>query len=124
MSGLSNRVMNMKFMQKSDEKTPEKDPDTQKKVKDASEWVLPNSHLLKAKAKPISNVKSIGYASINSFDDFGDDNVVSVPVGRKTWGAPVKEEPVPLQMDKIKDSITKEVCIHILLLVSLLTILE
>lgn len=105
----------MKFMQKSDEKPQEKDSvGGQKKVKDTSEWVLPNSNNLKAKAKPISNVQSIGYASINSFEDFDEDSeFVTVPVGRKTWGAPVKEEPAPLEVDKIKDSITKGVCIFL-----------
>lgn len=97
MSGLSNRVMNMKFMQKADamvetKKTEEKE----KKIKDLSEWVLPNSSQL-LKNRKDNTVKNIGYTSINSFSnanlEFDDDNEDISPVvpARRTWGSEKKK---------------------------------
>lgn len=69
MSGLSNRVMNMKFMQKGGEQRPE----PAAKVRDPSEWAL-----TAARAPPRPVVETVGYTSINA----------ASPRGRRTWGAP------------------------------------
>lgn len=106
MSGLSSRVMTMKFMQKADSV---KEQEETNKVKDTSEWVLPNAALLVKKAnKKKNNIsESVGYGSINSFgaivalEESDDDEEVSKPQisVRKTYGK--KEEPLkPLKPSK------------------------
>ena len=105
MSGLSSRVMTMKFMQKADSV---KEQEETNKVKDTSEWVLPNAALLVKKAnKKKNNIsESVGYGSINSFGaivalEESDDDEVSKPQVsvRKTYGK--KEEPLkPLKPTK------------------------
>jgi hypothetical protein len=73
MSGLSNRVMNMKFMQKGGEQRPE----PAAKVRDPSEWAL-----AAARAPPRPAVETVGYTSINA----------ATPRGRRTWGAPATSD--------------------------------
>jgi len=73
MSNVSNRVMSMKFMQKSSpsiENTEEK-PQTHTS-KDQSEWVLPQTSKLLRKKVPV--VQTVGYSSINSFASFDDED--------------------------------------------------
>lgn len=65
MAGLSSNVMNMKFMQKAHNKTEEQKKETQiKKVKDSSEWILPNRSIVQQKIKPLVLVQTVGYGSI------------------------------------------------------------
>lgn len=65
MAGLSSNVMNMKFMQRAQTKKNEKkNEDAIRKVKDSSEWVLPNKTSLQAKTKPAVQVQTVGYGSI------------------------------------------------------------
>lgn len=120
MGNLSNRVMNMKFMRKADtENEAIEQEEEQKKIKDMSEWVLPNSSKIIAKNKPSNIVQSVGYVSINSFagEDKDEVEIQEIPanVGRRTWGEPEpkskKEEP-DLNITRLKDSIPEqEVCI-------------
>lgn len=69
MAGLSSNVMNMKFMQRAQEnkKKVEKEAE-QKKVKDSSEWVLPNKLTLQKKLKSAVEVQTVGYGSIASMN--------------------------------------------------------
>ncbi|KAK6197916.1 uncharacterized protein RJT21DRAFT_53369 [Scheffersomyces amazonensis] len=95
MSSLSNRVMNMKFMQKTEgsERKEGVEEGEVKKVKDSSEWVNPNTAELIRKFKTRhgnSNVHSIGYGSINSFNNSNNNiNVEQVPIipTRRQWGS-------------------------------------
>lgn len=124
MSGLSSRVMNMKFMQPesgSNSKSPE--PHNQAKVKDASEWGLPNSSKIKAKLKSNRVVESVGYSGINSFgrESFakGDEpELDSTPVnlGRRTFGNDKndKKKESLLDVDDIKET-QKKVCYLLIL---------
>lgn len=65
MAGLSSNVMNMKFMQKAQKKAEDLKKDNQvKKVKDTSEWVLPNRSIVQQKIKPAVLVQTVGYGSI------------------------------------------------------------
>lgn len=102
MSGLSSRVMNMKFMQKDGS---EKTEEVTKKVIDSSEWKLPNATAIISRAKVGNTIETVGYSSINSF---ASD---SVPT-RRTWGAPAKEEVVEeaagLDVLKLKDAVDKK----------------
>lgn len=95
MSGLSSRVMNMKFMQKQDQsKTAKADTTTtQKKITDSSEWAIPHlAKLLKlAERKP--KIEIVGYGGI-----------MSAPT-RRSWGTQ-NEEKKPEEDDVVK--ITKE----------------
>lgn len=122
MSNLSDRVMNMKFMRKSDaDKEDINKEEQQKKIQDMSEWVLPNSTKLIAKNQSSNVVQSIGYASINSLsmdekDEQPNDTPMPANVGRKTWGEPEpkKNEETELEITKLKDSISKKkVCIFL-----------
>ncbi|OVF11053.1 hypothetical protein A9F13_01g05060 [Clavispora lusitaniae] len=55
----------MKFMQRAQTKKNEKkNEDAIRKVKDSSEWVLPNKTSLQAKTKPAVQVQTVGYGSI------------------------------------------------------------
>lgn len=120
MSSLSDRVMNMKFMRKTDgDKEDNNKAEQQKKIKDMSEWVLPNSTKIIAKNQSSNVIQSIGYASINSFsmdekDEELNDTPMPANVGRKTWGEPElkKGSETELDITKLKDSIPKrKVCI-------------
>lgn len=120
MGNLSDRVMNMKFMRKTDaDKEDINKEEQQKQNKDMSEWVLPNSAKLIAKNQSSNVIQSIGYASINSFsmgekDEELDDSPMPMNVGRRTWGepAPKKEPETELDVTRLKDSIPKKkVCI-------------
>ena len=122
MGNLSDRVMNMKFMRKSDaDKEDNNKEEQQKKIQDMSEWVLPNATKIIAKNQPSNVVQSIGYASINSFsmdekEEQADDMPMPANVGRKTWGEPEpkKNEETELEITKLKDSTPKKkVCIFL-----------
>lgn len=66
MAGLSSNVMNMKFMQNAkDKKKGEEQQPEVKKVKDVSEWLLPNGSI-KHKLKPAVTIRTVGYGSIAS----------------------------------------------------------
>ncbi|GEQ72146.1 hypothetical protein JCM33374_g5832 [Metschnikowia sp. JCM 33374] len=66
MAGLSSNVMNMKFMQKAQDKyKPEDKQPEAKKVKDVSEWSLPRG-AIKQNLKPAVTIKTVGYGSIAS----------------------------------------------------------
>ncbi|KAK6453872.1 uncharacterized protein RJT20DRAFT_137353 [Scheffersomyces xylosifermentans] len=132
MSGLSNRVMTMKFMLKGDSKDSKQSKDANssakssegKKVKDSSEWVMPNSAKLIQKARVSPVVQSVGYSSVNLFSGSGsfgldDDNEeddedmiqVKMPAARKTWGETTKIQqegddisPI-IELGRIKDSV-------------------
>lgn len=103
MSGLSSRVMTMKFMQKADLADENQQEEEKKlKIKDLSEWVLPNSNQVLKRALQKSNViQSVGYGSINQLDSvlpIGNGDEVNsdmiptraAPVGRRKWGEPVQ----------------------------------
>lgn len=115
MGGLSDRVMNMKFMKKTDvNKESDIKEDQLKKIKDTSEWVLPNASKLRSRNQGSNVVESIGYASINSFAGMEslaeevEDQVMPANVGRRTWGGQeAKEEQSDLNITKLKDSVTK-----------------
>lgn len=67
MAGLSQNVLNMKFMKGSDAKaSPANQPATYKKVKDPSEWFLPNRGQVQQRIKKAVKVNSVGYGSIAS----------------------------------------------------------
>ncbi|EGW34542.1 uncharacterized protein SPAPADRAFT_149578 [Spathaspora passalidarum NRRL Y-27907] len=84
MSSLSNRVMNMKFMQKADDlKISEEREQNQKKIADLSEWVLPYSKSLLKMAQSKPKIESVGYGSI-----------MSAPT-RRSWGTKVEQEATP-----------------------------
>lgn len=139
MSGLSSRVMNMKFMNSSDKSSKQKGQQDQlKKVKDGSEWILPNASKIKSRANGnyINSLDSIGYSGINSFEDrqdFGDeendnddndeDEIIPTPanVGRKVWGAPIEpkqEEELTSELSDISSlknsNSNSKVCTHII----------
>lgn len=68
MAGLSQNVLNMKFMKGGDNTTPpSSQPITYKRVKDPSEWFLPNRGQVQQKIKPAIKVSTVGYGSIASF---------------------------------------------------------
>lgn len=65
MAGLSSNVLNMKFMQKANQKAEDQKKEKQiKKVKDTSEWVLPNRSIVQQRMKPAVLVQTVGYGSI------------------------------------------------------------
>ncbi|KAF3991878.1 hypothetical protein FT663_01990 [Candidozyma haemuli var. vulneris] len=67
MAGLSQNVLNMKFMKGADNKgTEPAQPATYKKVKDSSEWFLPNRGQVQQKMKSAVKVNTVGYGSIAS----------------------------------------------------------
>lgn len=109
MSGLSNRVMNMKFMQKLDKVSGNGKDDDGPKVKDISEWGLLNSSRLKNIANQPTVVESIGYTSANAFSSIYDHfeenaDVVSKPSTRRTWGNKLEEEDAA-NLRALKDSV-------------------
>lgn len=108
MSGLSSRVMNMKFMQSLDKVSRKSNDDDGPKVKDISEWGLLNSSKLKKLAQQPTVVESIGYTSVNSFssiyDDFEEEDAMSKPPARRTWGDDL-EETDAASLARLKDSV-------------------
>lgn len=64
--GLSSNVMNMKFMQKAQDRSKAEEEQAEtKKVKDLSEWLLPSS-AIRPKSKPSVTIRTVGYGSIAS----------------------------------------------------------
>lgn len=97
----------MKFMKKSDAKEAAVvEEDQNKKIKDLSEWVLPNAELLLRKANLTNSTKiigSVGYASINSFESFSRDLESQerlIPV-KRSWG----EKPVVVKKVKKEEEV-------------------
>lgn len=77
MAGLSSNVMNMKFMQKAQQRDKKKEEEVQaKKVKDSSEWVLPNRAAVQKNVKSAVKVQTIGYGSIASMTTNKDDEKI------------------------------------------------
>ncbi|SGZ46325.1 CIC11C00000001327 [Sungouiella intermedia] len=75
MAGLSSNVMNMKFMQKAQERDQKRAQEVEiKKVKDSSEWVLPNRAAVQRNVKSAIKVQSVGYGSIASMTAPQDDS--------------------------------------------------
>lgn len=74
MAGLSSNVMNMKFMQKAHQKDQKKAEEVEaKKVKDSSEWVLPNRAAVQRNVKNAVKVQTVGYGSIASMTSQEND---------------------------------------------------
>lgn len=74
MAGLSSNVMNMKFMQKAQQRDQKRDEEAKaKKVKDSSEWVLPNRAAVQRNVKNAVKVQTVGYGSIASMTSHDDD---------------------------------------------------
>lgn len=72
--GLSSNVLNMKFMQRALDKTKEKEKEAEvKKIRDASEWILPNRSLVQKNLKAAVRVQAVGYGSIASLTKESDD---------------------------------------------------
>ncbi|KAL6454810.1 hypothetical protein SBY92_004281 [Candida maltosa Xu316] len=95
--GLSNRVMNMKFMQKAeDTKQIRQREEEEKKIHDLSEWVLPNSQKLLKIALSKPKIDTVGYGTIMSN---GTYNYLSSTT-RRTWGDVNKNK---LQVEEIKE---------------------
>lgn len=75
MSGLSSRVMNMKFMMKADErKRKEEEESNDRKVADDSEWALNDHDKIINKMEPKNVIKNVGYGSIHAFKEESDDD--------------------------------------------------
>lgn len=96
MSGLSSRVMTMKFMQKADMDNEAKlEEENKMKIKDLSEWVLPDSKMIQHRARAnAKQIHSIGYASIAELDTELRDSSLTSPIftGRKKWGEPMTKD--------------------------------
>ncbi|QFZ28413.1 putative ATP-dependent permease [Clavispora lusitaniae] len=102
MAGLSSNVMNMKFMQRAQTKKNEKkNEDAIRKVKDSSEWVLPNKTSLQAKTKPAVQVQTVGYGSIATLmtkkEEIKEDGKSNDEVSNESIKDPKKEAEVFLQ---------------------------
>lgn len=81
MAGLSSNVMNMKFMQKAQQRDQKKAEEVEaKKVKDSSEWVLPNRAAVQRNIKSAVKVQTIGYGSIASITTSKDDEKIEKDV--------------------------------------------
>ncbi|KAK6892124.1 hypothetical protein K6H09_003827 [Candida tropicalis] len=82
--GLSNRVMNMKFMKKAEDNQISKQrKEEQKKIHDLSEWIMPNSDKLLKLASMKPKIETVGYGNIMSSSNYNYSATTSV---RKTWG--------------------------------------
>lgn len=84
MAGLSSNVMNMKFMQRALDKRKEKQKEDElKKVKDASEWLLPQKSSLQMNLKTAPKVKAVGYGSIAALTSSNNEQSTSDEVVEK-----------------------------------------
>lgn len=88
--GMSSKVLNMKFMRQAEIKEEEKQQEEQeRKLKDLSEWKASGAEALKAKLLAQKrNVRTVGFQDLNRLRNGTDSPVV----GRRTFGAPEKEE--------------------------------
>lgn len=103
MSGLSSRVKNMKFMQRGDPvaETAVEEP-VQKVFLLQSEWSLPQAAAMVAKSKQKPVVETVGFGSINAFED--PENIETQ--GKKVYGA---NKSVPeIDIGCIRDSIATD----------------
>ncbi|CCE85642.1 Piso0_005260 [Millerozyma farinosa CBS 7064] len=112
MGSLSNRIMNMKFMQSDDSGRNETDENSTKKIKDDSEWVSPYYQEYLTKVKP-KNVEYIGYANINDLQSKESQNTDTLNrgsgnPGRKVWGDNTDNEKATLDISRLKDTISKD----------------
>lgn len=139
MSGLSSRVMNMKFMMKADErKKKEEEESNDRKVADDSEWALNDHDKIINKVEPKNVIKNVGYGSIYAFkeesdDDDDDDDFTQQPVTTKrSWNNTVdssmdldetkiekkdNEKGKKKENEKGKETNSNEVCIYCELLI-------
>lgn len=76
--GLSNNVMNMKFMQRSTGAAPAQESAKSSSVRDSSEWALPNKSALK-NLKSAITVKGVGYGSIAMLTSQDDADAEKIP---------------------------------------------
>lgn len=85
MAGLSNNVLNMKFMQRALEKNKKVEKEKEiKKIRDSSEWVLPNRSSVQKHLKTAVNVQTVGYGSIASLTAESEDEAeVAAPETEK-----------------------------------------
>ncbi|CAI5755658.1 unnamed protein product [Candida verbasci] len=100
-SALSNRVMNMKFMQKAEDvKMNEQIKEEQQQLKDLSEWVLPYSEKLLKLSSLKPKIETIGYGGIMS-----DRNYTT----KRSWGTSIKVEDMDQEPMETNDlSTTKD----------------
>lgn len=122
MSGLSLRVMNMKFMQKSSKLSDlEISREQATKASDTSEWTSKNNATIVNKIKALrqkGNVTSVGYASIQNFG--AGDEIESLVRGRRTFvpaeqrtsAKTQQEEKVKLDLNNLKESLDDEKVCH------------
>lgn len=101
MSGLSNRVKSMKFMNRAESSVSSNaDEAPRKNDYPQAEWSLPKAAEIKAKSKDHSVVEAVGFGSISAFEHSDDE---SAPQGRKVWGD-IKQEKPGVDLRRIKDS--------------------
>lgn len=112
MSGLSSRVMNMKFMRSGDDVKSEP-TNSKAKVLDNSEWFLKDSNKIIA-SNTTPAIASVGYGDINGFNEGeSDDETIPIPV-KRTWGEDkLREESSKIEFSSIKASQKAKVCGHI-----------
>lgn len=108
MSGLSSRVMNMKFMRSANDKKTE-DVESKAKVIDNSEWSLKDFDKIMATNKT-PTIASVGYGNINSFnEEDSDEELTPVPV-KRSWGDDKVEDSPAIEFSSIKASQKSKVC--------------
>lgn len=108
MAGLSSNVLNMKFMQKAQaKKDKQAEEEVIKKVKDSSEWVLPNKTSVERNLKPAMKVQTVGYGSIASLtrDDVAEKKQPEAELQTETKESRNLSEPDT--NDKVKDEASK-----------------
>ncbi|CDK27735.1 unnamed protein product [Kuraishia capsulata CBS 1993] len=93
-SGMSQRVMNMKFMRTAESSSARSQAEeTENKLKDSSEWKLPANRTIQVQKPASRNFESVGYASLNALANDDDDE--PKPVGRRTLGKPLSKTDAP-----------------------------
>ncbi|CAX39623.1 conserved hypothetical protein [Candida dubliniensis CD36] len=89
-TGLSNRVMNMKFMQKAeDSKLGKQKLEEQKKIHDLSEWVLPDSAKLLKLAAMKPKIERVGFGTIMTNGSYNYSSTI-----KRSWGSNVSFEEI------------------------------
>lgn len=98
----------MKFMQKADIVNESKlEEKKHTKVADMSEWALPNSLEIRARALNTSKIVNVfGYGSIAQLNALQNTNDPNLPLGRKKWGqVPGTLNPISNQKSCQQDSV-------------------
>lgn len=104
MAGLSSNVMNMKFMQKADNRNPTtQEPLAVKKVRDSSEWFLPNRQELRKKLHPTVKVSTMGYGSIANLRSEKEQELANEKEQADKLQDEVAESSPATEADKKKD---------------------